>query len=356
MFSFGKFSSFALSRFGFIIFLFLLTACGADPSPVPSPTTTLTGTPSPTATATLAPTETPTPTVTPEPAWYQSLDPQSGTLKYQYAEVTDPKARVYATFADAAAVNGNFGYVANYPAYVAYTDSRMTDDGRTFYQDQIYHGWIAAENLHPFTPSTFTGILLTREISFRFGWVLADTQSVNAAGARLRDFKRFDIIHEVESPSLRDGYVSIGADEWLPAASVTFTDSTFPAGADPHYCRFIHVDLQTNILRAYAGCKLVFATLVSTGKNSWTFQGRFTILNKWDYLTINSPDWSASDYYMEGIPYFMSYAGDFGFHGNYWNDDFGAAGSHGCINLSPTDAKWLYDWASLGEIVYIAGK
>jgi lipoprotein-anchoring transpeptidase ErfK/SrfK len=53
----------------------------------------------------------------------------------------------------------------------------------------------------------------------------------------------------------------------------------------------------------------------------------------------------------------MSYAGNFGFHGAYWHDYFGTAASHGCINLSPADAKWLYDWAVIGDPVIItAGK
>jgi lipoprotein-anchoring transpeptidase ErfK/SrfK len=53
----------------------------------------------------------------------------------------------------------------------------------------------------------------------------------------------------------------------------------------------------------------------------------------------------------------MYYSGDFGFHAAYWHDNFGAAASHGCINLSPADAHWLYDWAGLGERVIVsAGK
>jgi lipoprotein-anchoring transpeptidase ErfK/SrfK len=50
----------------------------------------------------------------------------------------------------------------------------------------------------------------------------------------------------------------------------------------------------------------------------------------------------------------MSYAGNFGFHGAYWHDNFGIAASHGCINLAPADAKWLYDWAGIGERVIIS--
>jgi len=30
-------------------------------------------------------------------------------------------------------------------------------------------------------------------------------------------------------------------------------------------------------------------------------------------------------------------------HAAYWHDDFGRKKSHGCINLAPKDAKYIYD-------------
>ncbi len=337
-----------------VTFVILLASCQAAPSITP----TLTASPSITATgsstSTPIPTETATslPSLTPEPEWYQPIDPSLGALKYQYAEVTNSKAKVYRSFEDAVAANGNYGRLPNFPAYVAYTATKMGENGTTYYL--INYGWIAAEDLRPLTPSTFSGILITREISFRFGWVLKDADSVDAEGKSLRAYSRFDLIHEVPPAVQKDGFISIGNDEWLPQETVALVDPKVPADAGPDTCRFIYANLAAETLSVYNGCKLIFATLIASGKNSWTFTGRFAILNKWDYLTINSPDWSASDYYMEGIPYFMSYAGDFGFHGNYWNADFGSASSHGCINLSPVDARWLFGWSGLGERVIIS--
>ena len=163
------------------------------------------------------------------------------------------------------------------------------------------------------------------------------------------------MVHEILSVAQKTGYIAIGADEWLPEKSVALVSPLVPAEAGPNTCRFIYVDLSAQTLRVYDKCKLIFATLISSGKNSWTFEGRFTILNKNEpYSSITPPAESTSDYYIEGVPYFMSYAGNFGFHGAYWHDNFGTAASHGCINLSPADAKWLYDWAGLGERVIIS--
>jgi hypothetical protein len=38
-------------------------------------------------------------------------------------------------------------------------------------------------------------------------------------------------------------------------------------------------------------------------------------------------------------------------HGAYWHNSFGQTMSHGCINLPPAVAAWVYDWAPLGTPV-----
>ena len=342
------------SLFPFLSLVLLLSACGANPSPVPTPTATLTGIPSPTAaaTATLAPTVMPPPTGTPEPAWYQPLDPSYGVLKYQYSEVVKDRARVYTSFQDAVGKTGNYGYLPDYPAYVAYTTSRTSSDSHAYFLTN--YGWMSGEDLQPLTPSKFTGIQLTRDVTFRFGWVLVETQSVNTAGTPIQTFKRYQVVHEVPVATQKPGYIAIGADEWLQEKSVALVSPAVPAEAVPNTCRFIYANLNTQTLSVFDKCKLVFATLISSGKNSWTFEGRFAILYKVNYSSITPPAESTSDYYIEGVPYFMTYSGNFGFHGAYWHDAFGTPASHGCINLAPADAKWLYDWAGLGERVIIS--
>jgi lipoprotein-anchoring transpeptidase ErfK/SrfK len=333
-----------------------ISSCQSAPTPVLTPTETLT--PSATATATVTPTATPTPTLTPtpEPAWYLPLDSSLGTLKYNYAQVNNAKARVYVSLQDAVLKTGNFGPLPKFPAYVAYTTTEMRD-GRTFYFDAVYSGWMDGEDLQVLTPSTFTGFLLTRDVPFRFGWVLAEIQSINAAGMPVRTYSRYQVVHEVPSVTQNPGAIAVGADEWLPEEKVAMVNPRIPADAGANTCRFIYVNLAEQTLTVYDKCKLVFATLVSSGANSWTFEGRFTILNKFDYSSITPPPTSTSEYYIQGVPYFMTYAGNFGFHGAYWHDNFGIPASHGCINLSPADARWLYDWAGLGERVIIsAGK
>jgi len=331
----------------------LLGSCARAVEPSPTATLTNTSTPSLTPSSTITPSQTPTLSPTPEPAWYLPLDPALGILKFNYAQVNNAKARVYVSLQDAILRTGNFGYLPNFPAYVAYTATEIRD-GHTFYYDAVYSGWMDGEDLQGLTPSSFTGNLLTREVPFRFGWVLAETQSVNAAGIPIQTYSRYQVVHEDPAQTQKAGYFAVGADEWLPEEKVAMVSPQIPADAGANTCRFIYVNLTEQTLTVFDKCKLVFATLVSSGANSWTFEGRFAILTKFDYSTIMPPPTSTSEYYIQGVPYFMTYAGNFGFHGAYWHDNFGTAASHGCINLSPADAKWLYDWAWLGERVIIS--
>jgi lipoprotein-anchoring transpeptidase ErfK/SrfK len=50
-------------------------------------------------------------------------------------------------------------------------------------------------------------------------------------------------------------------------------------------------------------------------------------------------------YDLPGVPW-ISYITESGisFHGTYWHNNFGRPRSHGCINLTPQDAKWIYRW------------
>ena len=53
-------------------------------------------------------------------------------------------------------------------------------------------------------------------------------------------------------------------------------------------------------------------------------------------------------YELPGVPwvsYFYSLTG-VAFHGTYWHDNFGARMSHGCVNMRPEEAHWLFRWTT----------
>ena len=114
--------------------------------------------------------------------------------------------------------------------------------------------------------------------------------------------------------------------------------STFPEGAP-----WVYVDLDKQTLTAYEGDRLVFATLVSTGKPGFsTPTGIFRVWYKTRHTTMNG---RREPYHVEEVPDVMYFHGSDGLHGAFWHDCFGRPSSHGCINLSPADAQWLFGWA-----------
>ena len=52
-----------------------------------------------------------------------------------------------------------------------------------------------------------------------------------------------------------------------------------------------------------------------------------------------------NEYDLPGVPW-VSYFTEPGiaFHGAYWHNRFGTPMSHGCINMRPDAAKWIYRW------------
>ncbi|MEN8240736.1 MAG: L,D-transpeptidase [Chloroflexota bacterium] len=58
-------------------------------------------------------------------------------------------------------------------------------------------------------------------------------------------------------------------------------------------------------------------------------------------------DTTFGDYDLPGVPwvsYFTNRA--HAFHGAFWHNGFGSPRSHGCVNLRPEDARWIYRWTT----------
>ena len=59
----------------------------------------------------------------------------------------------------------------------------------------------------------------------------------------------------------------------------------------------------------------------------------------------NQGDAVANIYDLPGVPWVSFFTGTgAGFHGTYWHNDYGRPRSHGCVNLTPGDAKFIYRW------------
>src|SRR5688572_23234127 len=52
----------------------------------------------------------------------------------------------------------------------------------------------------------------------------------------------------------------------------------------------------------------------------------------------------ASTFELRDVPWIQYFDAGFALHGVYWHDVFGVPRSHGCINLSPIDARVVFNW------------
>lgn len=137
----------------------------------------------------------------------------------------------------------------------------------------------------------------------------------------------------------------------------------------PATSKWIHIHLDEQALVAYEGDTPVYATLISTGKRSHaTPPGLFRVERKYVTKTMRGRDESGL-YEVQEVPWTMYYHGTFAVHGAYWHDGFGNTRSHGCVNVPPADARWLYVWSDdrlpagwharldlEGTYVYVTGK
>jgi hypothetical protein len=125
-----------------------------------------------------------------------------------------------------------------------------------------------------------------------------------------------------------------------------------PAGAGPTE-HWIDIDLDQQILVAYEGPRPVFVTLVSTGRRSdsdpernyETPAGSFRIRGKHISTTMDGDTAADGPYSIEDVPWAMYFHDAYALHGAFWHNNFGWRMSHGCVNLSPLDARWLFFWS-----------
>lgn len=119
----------------------------------------------------------------------------------------------------------------------------------------------------------------------------------------------------------------------------------------------ILVDLSDEMLYAYNGNTLFMQEPISTGLElTPTAIGTFTVykMTPSRYMQGPLPGVSEQVYDLPGVPWNLYFTKDGAvIHGAYWHDHFGEPWSHGCVNLSPDNAKKLYLWADIGTTVTV---
>lgn len=301
-----------------------------------------------------------------QPAPGTKPDPSLTYVDTRYGEVTHQNAPVYASLEDAEKKKAVVRKIDSPYSFISYTDEAV-NDGKRYYMVEPGQ-WMTANDISRIgTPALFQGLTFDRPPNRPFGWILYPTQTKRSPGFAKDDYTgrevyRYQVIQVFDTQEI-DGlnWFMIGPDEWIPETKdwQRLIGRVLPNPVPPEGVtdgRWIEVNLLDQTIAVYDQNKLVFASLTATGiEPFWTRPGLFQIYQKHDAtLMRGSFEADHSDaYYLEDVPWTMYYDKARALHGAYWHNAFGAVRSHGCVNLSVGDSRWIYDWANVGDWVYV---
>ena len=128
----------------------------------------------------------------------------------------------------------------------------------------------------------------------------------------------------------------------------------------------IVVDLTHQTVACYEGKSEILFTRVSTGAkfnsdgvavDAWsTPVGLYNVITT-KYISVHMAGGSAaSGYELFGVCWTSIFAtGGVALHSTFWHNNYGEPMSHGCVNMTPEDSKFIYRW-SLPQSPYDLGK
>jgi len=184
-------------------------------------------------------------------------------------------------------------------------------------------------------PSTFHGVVGPPA---RLAFVVRAVSPVGGEGTSLEPLARGTAL-EV----LAVGQRIVTPSGTVPRSAVRLAWARVRPAAIGPADRWLHVDTDQQTLTAYEGDRMVFATLVSTGKKGWeTPTGTFHVWLKVRHAVMHG---HRVPYLVEEVPDILYFGHDVALHAAAWHDRFGTPVSHGCVNVSMQDGDWLFHWA-----------
>ncbi len=109
------------------------------------------------------------------------------------------------------------------------------------------------------------------------------------------------------------------------------TLSCYEAGREVYFCR-VSTGIQFTL--ADSGEEINYSTPPGT------------LLTHWKILSKNmTAGDEASGYSTPAVPWCVYIQGGIAIHGAFWHNAFGEPRSHGCVNVTPEAAKWIFRWS-----------
>ncbi len=219
---------------------------------------------------------------------------------------------------------------------------------------------VPTDRLRPITGSPFHGYRIPEDVQMPFAIVR------RPGAALLRYDRKTKKLSRAADAELRSAVTLTGkqaffrgrlhyetkSELWLSDRDASRLD---PAKKMPAWGKngekWIDVNVTKQTLVLYEGTSPVYATLVSTGEaglddaegSTATKRGIFRIHTKHVTSTMSSDD-LGEEFELRDVPFVQYFEEGYALHGAYWHDRFGVPKSHGCINLSPEDARRIFYW------------
>jgi hypothetical protein len=228
-------------------------------------------------------------------------------------------------------------------------DEAITVDGLRFMRT-VHGEYVDADALKPRAQPNMVGERLGDEkrLPYAFVWAEGETPIL------CEDGQTECGVAEKHARFAPEGFVTLEGERYakapggglVPMEAVRVLEKrSRPGGVGPED-KWVHIDLARQGLVAYEGDTPVYATLISSGKAGHTTpSGLYRVQRKYLSKTMRAVDEVEGLYHIEDIPWTMYYYGAYAVHGAYWHDVFGQVRSHGCTNLAPADARWIYHWS-----------
>jgi hypothetical protein len=223
---------------------------------------------------------------------------------------------------------------------------RQVYNGETWYRT-AGDKWVPAADLQVMPLTPLQGYRFRGDETGQLAYVMLNNTPIYAfprdSAARVGSLTRYSPLNIQEA---QPGWWRIGQDQWISADAARLVKRIARPDGVGEEDKWIDVDLTQQTVAAYEGDHMVYATLMASGKEPTpTITGLYHIYEK-KIGEFMAGGWEDKDpYWLEDVPWTMYFTQRYALHGAYWHDEFGAVRSHGCVNLSPADAKWLFTWS-----------
>jgi lipoprotein-anchoring transpeptidase ErfK/SrfK len=241
----------------------------------------------------------------------------------------------------------------------------LSIDRKTWHDGALYYRtlrglYVKSSAVSVIAPPTSRGSELGGDLTLPVGIVVrkkipaytSQDGGASIKSAKPLTYQRFDvlpIVEEVETGA--QAYYHVGGGLYVKRGDVRRVDRQDPPTIvkSPGE-KWIDIDIGKQVITAYEGETPVYVGLISSGRERESLEfktprGIHAIQSKHVTGTMDNLYATDGPYAIEDVPWTMYFLASYAIHGAFWHNGFGQVRSHGCVNLTPHDARWFFYWS-----------